>query len=715
MKGLATRRRFVRAALALLLAGASAIAAAAESEPARGPHVEALLVTEHDTVAPGQPFVAALVLRPDRGWHSYWQNPGDTGLPTRIEWRLPEGAEAGAIQWPAPERIAFGDLTNYGYHGEVVLPMTISPGADLAPGGAFELAGRARWLVCDDVCIPGSAELALTLPVAERVTASEGPWPRRLAAALAAAPQPLGAERAVFELSDEAVLTELAGALPDDFARGRLEFFPLIREAVDHGSAPLVARDGAARVVVRTARAPDAASPDRLAGVLVHRTGDTVRQYRFDAAPAAAPIRLPDDASAVSGSAAAGPPALALVWLLGFAGGLVLNLMPCVFPVLSLKVLKLVDSGRHDARGRRRSGLAYTAGTVTTFLVVAAVMLALRAAGQEIGWGFQLQSPAFVGAMAYLMFFLGLALSGGVEVGAGLTRFGNVAADESRLSGSFLTGVLATVVATPCTAPFMGTAMGYAVTQPVAIAMSVFAALGLGLASPFLAIAFVPGLAAWLPRPGRWMQTLKQFLAFPLYLTAVWLAWVLARQAGTDAVGALLVGAVLIGFAAWVARLGAAGGRRPAPLAAALVSVAAALWLLPGIGGPDDGAGGPARQDVSAAAYPVAPFSESRLEAALDEGRTVFVNLTADWCITCKVNERVAIDRPSVHAAFAEREVVYLKGDWTEADPAITRVLERFGRTGVPLYLVYRDGDARPTVLPQLLTPELLRDAVGAG
>ena len=714
MSVLPSLRRGVLAAVSLLLVIAAATVAAAESDAARAPHVTARLVTEHDAIAPGQPFVAALVLRPDRGWHSYWQVPGDTGLPTRIEWRLPEGAKAGPIQWPAPERIAFGELTNYGYHGEVVLPMTIVPGPGLVPGDAFELAGRARWLVCDDVCIPGSAELALALPVSDRVRPADGPWPRRRAAALETAPQPLDAKRAVFEIRDGTLVAELAGALPETLAHGRLAFFPLTPEAVDHGDAPVVSREDAARIVVQVARAPDAPALERLAGILVHDDNGVVRQYRFDAVPAAAPVAPPDDRSARPESVGAGRPTLALVWLLGFAGGLVLNLMPCVFPVLSLKVLKLIDSGRHDARGRRRSGLAYTAGTVATFLVVAAAMLALRGAGREIGWGFQLQSPAFVGAMAYLMLFLGLALSGLVELGAGLTRVGNVATDESRLTGSFLTGVLATVVATPCTAPFMGSAMGYAVTQPPAIALSVFVALGLGLASPFLAIAFVPALAAWLPRPGRWMETLKQFLAFPLYLTAAWLAWVLARQAGTDAVGALMVGAVLIGFATWVARLGATGSRRPLPLALALLSVVGALWLLPGIGGPQIG-NVPSRRPVSDTAYPVVPFSESRLEAALADGRTVFVNLTADWCITCKVNERVAIDRPSVSAAFAERDVVYLKGDWTEADPAITRVLERFGRTGVPLYLVYRDGAARPVVLPQLLTPEVLRDAVGAG
>jgi len=693
-------------AMALTLAGGvrAAVSPSVETE-----HLTAFLVSEHDEVVPGQPFVAALVLVPERGWHTYWQNPGDTGLPTRVDWTLPEGASAGEFLWPAPERIEFGELINYGYHGQVVLPVVVSPGSGLAPGARFDLAGRARWLVCEEVCIPGRADLSLTLPVAAAdaaaPVAASGRWRARLERALVEAPQPLDAGPARFAADGDGELALEVVDPPDDLlARASgIEFFPLTRDVFDYGTAPVVTRDGR-RLHVR-AGVETAPLEGAISGVLVVDGPDGVRQYRVEAEPASAPIPAPANAAADASA-----PALAVVLLLGFAGGVVLNLMPCVFPVLSLKVLKLVEGGAHGAMARRLSGLAYAAGTIASFLVVAAVLIGLRGAGQEIGWGFQLQSPPFVAAMAYLMFFLGLSLSGVVEVGAGLTRVGNVRTDETKLAGSFLTGVLATIVATPCTAPFMGTAMGYAMTQPVPVALAVFAALGLGLASPFLVISFVPALAGRLPRPGRWMATLKEFLAFPLYLTAVWLVWVLARQAGTDALAGVLVGAVLIGFAAWVWRRGVQGGvDRVLPKALAGLGVAGAVALLPGL--PGFGAG----SSEDASAYPATAYSGARLEEALASGRTVFVNFTADWCITCKVNERVAIGRASVVQAFEARDVVYLKGDWTEADPEITRVLESFGRSGVPLYLVYRKGATEPRVLPQILTPELVRAAVGAG
>jgi thiol:disulfide interchange protein len=407
-----------------------------------------------------------------------------------------------------------------------------------------------------------------------------------------------------------------------------------------------------------------------------------------------APVPLPAPAPARSG--------LALILLMALAGGLILNLMPCVFPVLSLKALSVLKGTGQDAPRRRAHALAYTAGVVLSCVAVAGLLLALRAGGEAIGWGFQLQSPIFVGVLAYLLFALGLSLSGAVHLGTGLMGFGQSLTRSGGLDGSFFTGVLATVVATPCTAPFMGTALGFALTQPAAVSLLVFALLGLGLALPFLLLGFIPQLARMLPRPGAWMETFKQLMAFPLYLSAVWLVWVAARQTDANGAALLLLGLVLIAFALWLwPRTGLVGRLlRWTALAGAL-----ALLAHPALAPLDATAATPAEN----AAWE--PYSDARLAELRAAGRTVFVNFTADWCITCKLNERVSIESARVQRAFREHDVAWLVGDWTRADPAISAVLARYGHPGVPLYLVSRAG-AEPRVLPQVLSPDLLIQAI---
>ena len=718
-------------ALTLLLLG-TGTSFAAESPEVAAPHIKARLVTSVDSVRPGQAFMAALVLEPDPHWHTYWENPGDTGLMTRLTWSLPEGAEAGAPVWPAPERIEVGGLVNFGFHGTTLLPVEIKP-AQLDPmalratgaGEGFALALSARWLVCEEVCIPGKGEFTLTLPWAEPGSPMriDRHWAPRIAEVIEGRRQPvLGARFTIQDgvLTLEASLDDLAPGSPlaqsgagndaDSSTRTRrdLGFFPLTQSIVELAEPMPIWREGE-RLLVRAKLKSDASADavDALQafdGVFVQRGAGTVAQYLVSAEsdPAWVPPEPPAGwgAEGAVGSARGTSPtdsaALPLMLLFGFLGGLVLNLMPCVFPVLSLKVVKLVEHGALDAARRRAVGLAYTAGTVVTFLAIAAVLLGLRAGGEQIGWGFQLQSPVFVTLMAYLLFFLGLSLSGVFELGAGLTQAGNLAVDDSKLIGSFATGALATVVATPCTAPFMGSAMGFAVSQPPAVALAVFASLGLGLAAPFLIVAWVPTLGRALPRPGRWMQTLKEVLAFPLYLTAVWLLWVLVRQAGPDALAKALIGCVMLGMAGWFYR----GVQTRALPKSAWVGVALSLVLALGLVERGSQKSGPR---LVAEVY-----SEQALNALVDAGRPVFVNFTADWCITCKVNERAAIERAQVAEYFAANDITYLKGDWSLSDPAITEVLERFGRSGVPLYLVYRAGAQSPEILPQLLTPEII-------
>lgn len=398
---------------------------------------------------------------------------------------------------------------------------------------------------------------------------------------------------------------------------------------------------------------------------------------------------------------AAAPPASGSWWAmlaLALAGGAILNLMPCVFPVLSLKALRFAGDSRH----RAAHGLAYTAGVVMSFLLVAAVLLALRAAGQAIGWGFQLQQPWFVAALAYLFFAMGLSLSGFWAVGGAWMGAGGRLAGGSGYAGSFFTGVLATVVASPCTAPFMGTALGFAISQPAPAALGIFAALGLGMALPMLALSLSPRLVALMPRPGAWMERFKHALAFPLYGTAIWLAWIVGRQTGASGMAAVLAGALALTLALWLWRFSLFSRS----LAAA--SLAVAVGLL----------GSPLLEKGRAEAAPESaenwqPYRADTLSALRAAGKPVFLNVTADWCITCLANERVALSSAPVQQVFAEHGVTYLKGDWTRYDAAITQLLAGFGRSGVPLYVFYPANGGAPVILPQLLTPGLVTAAVG--
>ncbi|WP_051687310.1 protein-disulfide reductase DsbD [Microbulbifer sp. HZ11] len=399
-----------------------------------------------------------------------------------------------------------------------------------------------------------------------------------------------------------------------------------------------------------------------------------------------------------SGGASDG--SLLLAMALAFGGGLLLNLMPCVFPVLSIKALAITHSGDRQ----HLHGWSYTAGVVATFLLIAALMLALRTAGEAVGWGFQLQSPVVVAALAYLFFAMGLSLSGLTEFGGRLMGLG--AGSESRgLGGSFSTGALATVVASPCTAPLMGSALGFAVTQPAPIALAVFAALGFGMAAPFLLLTYVPTLAQRLPRPGPWMDTLKQLLAFPMYLTAVWLLWVLGRQTGSDGVALVLAGAVAIAFALWLWPAATFNGNRWLRSGFAIAAIAGAVWVLPNL------SSAPGQMAQSKSDY-WQPYSPEALESARSEGRPVLINMTAAWCITCLANEKVVLSSDAIKAAVGDMGFTALKGDWTNQDPQITDLLARYGRSSVPLYLLFPAGGGEPQILPQILTREGLLTAM---
>ncbi|MBI3171548.1 MAG: thioredoxin family protein, partial [Hydrocarboniphaga effusa] len=538
------------------------------------------------------------------------------------------------------------------------------------------------------------AELSLSLPLAEIATA-DPVWSPRFEDARRRLPR---AEPLPGSYSIDGGELNLQVQTGDQILAGaqRAEFFVFAGNLVNHGATQRSALDAGSARFSQPLSSFFSSAPEAVEGVLVVHAGETQAYSVFLSAGAVAAV--PPEAAPPAPIEA---PRLALILLFALLGGLILNLMPCVFPVLAIKAVSVIESHRDE----RAHALSYAAGVILSCAGVAGLLIALRQGGQALGWGFQLQSPVFIALLAYLMFTLGLSLSGVAQFGTRFMGMGQSLAGQGGYSGSLFTGVLATVVASPCSAPFMGVALGYAITQPAPLALLVFVVLGLGLALPFLLLGFFPRLGAWLPRPGAWMETFKQVMAYPLYLTAVWLLWVLGRQTGTGAITLALVGMVLIGFALWLWSKPVAGSARGLwRIALALVALLGALALL----------AHPALKTQAAPAAPIAghePYSDARLAELRAQGRTVFVNFTADWCITCKANEKMTLDSAAVKAAFAARNVAWLTADWTREDPAITAALARFGRNGVPLYLLYPpQGEAR--VLPQLLTPGIVIEAL---
>jgi thiol:disulfide interchange protein DsbD len=664
-------------------------------------HVQARLVSSQSAVAPGQRFTVALEQNIKPHWHTYWLNPGDSGQATTIDW---SGAQAGAIQWPTPSIQAIGPIVNYGYEGRAALLVDLTVPADAKPGSRFKPAAAVKWLVCKDVCIPEDVSLGLDLPVvASAAEAKAGPDAAQIEEWRGALPKP--ATFAV-QLKPAPEGVRLSGPTA---GVTKAYFFADTWGAVAHSAPQALKVEGGGWALDIPAGDEPLAAGKPLSGVLVLTTAAGEQAWAVSApmpegagkGPGPADLSAPEAAASAAAVPAPAPeselgllPALALA----LVGGLILNLMPCVFPVLSIKALALVRQGNH-----RAEGLAYTAGVLASFAALAAVLIALRAGGQQVGWGFQFHSPVFVLVVAYLLFLVGLSLSGFFEIGGSFTGVGSGLAAREGVAGSFFTGVLAAVVATPCTAPFMGAALAFALSQPAAVMLAVFLALGLGLALPFLILAFWPAAQRWLPRPGAWMDKFKQALAFPMYAAVVWLLWVLAQQAGPDGVALALGGMVLIAFGLWWRN---ASGASAVGSGAALVSIVLALgaagWIKPVV----------AEARTAAGESAVEAFSPARLAELRGQNKPVFVNLTAAWCISCLVNERVALSRPEVHEAFAKAGVVYLKGDWTREDPQITAVLKAHGRSGVPLYLYYAPGAAEAQVLPQILTPGLVVEAV---
>lgn len=668
-------------------------------------NVRASLILETVGLKPGAAPMAALRLEMREGWHSYWINPGDSGMETTIEWGLPAGVTAGAIQWPTPERIPVGPLVNYGYGHDALLLVPLTVDRAMTPGQPVTLTAKAAWLACADVCIPEEATLTLDLPVLDAPGAS--PEAALIAAARAALPT-ASPWKATVSRADQKFRLSLAATGLDPKLLTEAYFFPTQNGAVQAAAAQTLAVTSTGLTLTLAVGDLPPAPGAALDGVLVltEKLGQGTARNAFliSAAPGAAPPA--NDAPAIG---------FGLALLLAFAGGMILNLMPCVLPILAMKAMSFA---RHGAEPRQ--GLAYTAGVLACFLGIAGLLLALRAGGAQIGWGYQLQAPIMVAALAVLVFAVGLSFSGVLSFGAGLASVGGGLAGRGGLTGSFFTGALAVVVATPCTAPFMGAALGFALVQPPLQALSVFAALGAGMAAPFLLLSMTPAFGRLLPKPGVWMDRLKQFLAFPMYATAAWLVWVLSLQAGSDALLATMIAMVLIGFAAWAhgATELSEGKWRLAGRGFAAIGVLAALYLLQGLpSGSEPNSAEPARAEgplaMKVGAVSWEPYAPEKLAAARAADRPVLLNVTAAWCITCLVNEKVALSSLKVADALGGSGVVALKADWTRRDPGITALLAEFGRNGVPLYALYPAKGRAAELLPQILTETEVIAAIG--
>lgn len=692
--------RFVFAFLAALLVAVSSLAAA-QAQPDwadDGPVVEAELISDMATVAPGEDFHLGIHQVMREGWHTYWRNPGDNGLPITLDWTLPDGVELGEIAWPAPVELALSDqIMDYGYYDEVVLPLPVAL-SDSFAGDRLDIAVTANWLVCEEICIPEEQVLELSLPVAANAERhEENYW--HIQAALEKVP-PLRTDiDATLNLSSGRIVLALSGGLfADPAARWRdLKFFPHQPGVIQHAAEQHVevSNDEVLLITEPGYLLTDGVTEGR-AGVLTYEVesgGSWQRQaveIRAEAGDRNFDLTGPETAPA--GGLA---PNFVLLFLAALGGGLVLNLMPCVFPILSIKALKVVQLAHSDAPAVRVQAVIFLAGVLASFILLAAILLGLREVGVAVGWGFQLQVPVVVAVLALLLFAIGLNLMGVFEVGSRLMGLGAGLTDKPGWRGAFFTGVLAVVVAAPCVGPLAAGALGLAMTQPAPVVLLIAAALGLGLGAPFVLFSFFPALLARLPGPGPWMITFRQFLAFPMFASVVWLAWVLAIQSGSQ--GVLLLGTTMVAFAFAIWAFNQRGTLWKLVAALALAgAIMPMIWI----------ARLPAAADVQVADADIRPWSRTLVADLRADGQAVFVDVTAAWCVTCQVNKMRVLHDARVEAAFADLGVARLQADWTNRDDEIAALIYEHGQAGVPLYLLYPANGGPARVLPTVLSKD---------
>ena len=691
----------------------------------RTDQVSAELVSEFKTLVPGKTNTVAVRLEMEDHWHTYWDYPGDSGLPTTVEWTLPDGLTAGPLQWPTPQWINYFDLISFAYENEVFLLVDLEVSEDLQIGNTINLAASVSWLACKEACIPGSADLKLSLQVSKDTESSQ--HGSAISSTREALPQQLdGWEMKVVDNGESFALSVLA---PEGFNLEDHEttFFTLDGWASNAGPRTSFAQGRLLTLILPKSEYEPDEGKDQFKGVLASKSGwdadGIFKALKID-------LTFSDDevvtawlgqtAGLVVGDSksllnlAPDAPSFLTALLFALIGGVLLNLMPCVFPVLSIKILGFVQQAGDDHSKVKLHGMVFTLGVLVSFWALAGLFLILRAAGQEIGWGFQLQTPGFVAVLASVLFLFGLNLSGVFEIGESLTGAGSQLQSKSGYTGSFFSGVLATLVATPCTAPFMGSALGIIVTLSAAQSMLIFTALALGVAMPYLLLSFFPAFLKWLPRPGAWMETFKNGLAFLLYATVVWLAWVFGKQVGVTGMAGLLLGMVFLGVAAWIwGNWGSLAKKKSVRLTAFLVALPLLLigaciqFYASTLFTESSGT------EISANSNGIRweSYDPELVLASTAEGKTVYVDFTATWCLTCQVNKKIAFGSDKVVDYFKSNNIVALKGDWTRRDPVITRELQKFGRSGVPTNIIYRPNGSS-TLLPEVLTPGVVLDAL---
>jgi thiol:disulfide interchange protein DsbD len=669
--------------------------------------VKAQLIASVNAVHAGDEILIGVNQRIIPHWHTYWKNPGDSGLPTQIEYDLPAGSSAGEIQWATPNLIRLGPVVNFGYDNEVTLLSSLKISKDVVVGSQFPIKAKVNWLVCEEACIPQEVELALELPVVDLNT-DTGRGSPLIELARANLPIPSPWKITLKQNGDFLTLRVIGDELKSP-AIQNIAFYPEEWGRITHSAEqPKKIVDDAIELQLKSGDS-QITTGNSLKGILAitENNGDiSTRGYIVDVVlDEVAPNKTAEQSDLVLSSA----------MLLALLGGIILNLMPCVFPVLSIKALSLLKHAQQSPTQTKLQGLAYTAGILVSFISLGVLLILLKAGGAQIGWGFQFQSPLFVLIVAYLMFAVGLSLSGVFSIGGSIIGVGSSLTQKSGYSGSFFTGVLATIVATPCTAPFMGAALGFALSQPPFALLAVFVSLGFGLALPYLLLSYSPSLQRYLPKPGVWMDRLKQAMAFPMYAAAVWLVWVLVQQAGVNSVVIALGGMVLISFAAWLYEMTKFSEILTQRISTGFAILALMSALIGGYFGIETSAAVTVENSETTAEKNYEPYSAERLRALRAEGKPIFVNFTAAWCISCLVNEKVALSQSSVKDTFKQRGITYLKGDWTNRDAEITKILSEFGRSGVPLYLYYPAGiNTSPEILPQILTPEIVLQTVTA-
>lgn len=693
------------------------LALAALLPAARAQYVQASLVAAEASIQPGKPFTVALRFVHELHWHTYWLNPG-TGLPTTLTWTLPPGFKAGEIQWPAPIVLKdhTGTVIGNGYEGELFLPVTITPPADLKPGTTVELTAAAEWLMCEEICVPGKATVKLSLPVSADAPQPDATWGEKVRATVAGLPRadPAWLVSAFRNAKNVRLMVSPGFAERRIHQPKDLHFFS-DDGLVAYDLPQTVTEDGHSRYVVTVPISPDGPKDStKILGVLTSETGwlagSSLRGLRVEVpltsdtaiATTAVPIPAPPPASG-----------LGATLLLALVGGMILNLMPCVFPVLGIKILGFVNQSGHERGKVIAHGLMFALGVLLSFWTLAGVLAALRAGGSHLGWGFQLQSPAFVFVLAAAMLVFGMNMSGVFEIGLSATSVGGELQTKSGLTGSFFTGVLATIVATPCSAPFLAPALGAALALSVPESFAIFTAIAIGLALPYLLLSIFPAAVKLLPRPGAWMETFKQFMAFPLYATVGYLVWVLAGQTSDEGLQNVLFGLVLVAMGIWVYGRwhapGASAGRARFGVIGLLVLLAAGVWL----GWPQSAAAKSAAAQVSGAPEVVwekwSPETVAKLRA---ENRIVYVDFTARWCATCQANKKLVFHSDEVLRYFHDKNIATLRGDWTNQDPQITAELAKYQRSAVPFNQIWMPGKNDPILLPELLTPGKVLDAL---